>query len=54
VKEIEKHAPQKIIPAGVCVKDPDGHRKPLKNFLESLPKGTIVKFPNGKCFPKLK
>jgi hypothetical protein len=54
VKEIEKHGPQKILPAGVGVKDPDGNRKPLKDFLGSLPKGTILKFPNGKCFPKLK
>ena len=38
----------------VTVKGPDGERMSMREFFESLPKGVVLRFPNGKELTKKK
>ena len=54
MKVVKSEKPRYFVRYRVKVKGPGGERMSMKEFLESLPKGTILRFPNGKEFPKLK
>lgn len=54
MKVVESETKRDVKRCGLTVKGPTGERMSMQEFLESLPKGTILKFPGGEEFPKLK